>query len=78
MKRFISGKKLALSGVGGLAVMSGAANAALDAAAVTAVQTEVLGDVALAAAAAIAIMTVVLGWDVGISLLKKFTKKGAS
>jgi len=78
MKRFISGKKLVLSGVVGLAVMSGAANAALDPNAVTAVQTEVLGDVALVAAAAIAIMTVVLGWDVGISLLKKFTKKGAS
>ena len=78
MKHFTFGKKLVAAGLGGLAVMSGAANAALVAADVTAMQTAVLADVALAAAAAIAIMTVVLGWDVGISLLKKFTKKGAS
>ena len=78
MKNYTWKKKLLASGLAGLAVRSGSAQAALVAADVTALQVAVLADGALAAGVAIVVMTVVLGWDVGISLLKKFTKKGAS
>lgn len=39
--------------------------------------TAILASVAIAAAAGLTIMAAVLGWDVGMSLIKKFTKRGA-
>lgn len=41
------------------------------------VQTQILGYIAAAGAAGVAIMAVSLGWDVGMSVFKKFFKKGA-
>ena len=41
-------------------------------------QADVIGTVGVAAAIGVAIMVVGLGWDIGLSLVKKFTKKGAS
>lgn len=41
------------------------------------VQTSIIGYIAAAGAAGIAIMAVGLGWDVGMSVFKKFFKKGA-
>lgn len=46
-------------------------------ASMTTIQTTVIGYIGLAGAAGVAIMAVGLGWDVGMSLIKKFTKKGA-
>lgn len=61
-----------------LATVASSAHAALDAAIVTSIQTEVLGDVDLAVAAGFAIMAVVLAASVGMSLLGRFISKGAS
>lgn len=41
------------------------------------VQTNIIGYIAAAGAAGVAIMAVGLGWDVGMSVFKKFFKKGA-
>jgi hypothetical protein len=41
------------------------------------VQTSIIGYIAAAGAAGVAIMAVGLGWDVGMSVFKKFFKKGA-
>jgi len=41
------------------------------------VQTSILGYIAAAGAAGVAIMAVSLGWDVGMSIFRKFFKKGA-
>lgn len=41
------------------------------------VQTSILGYIAAAGAGGVAIMAVALGWDVGMSIFKKFFKKGA-
>lgn len=41
------------------------------------VQTTILGYIAAAGAAGVAIMAVALGWDVGMSIFRKFFKKGA-
>lgn len=60
------------------ATMATTASAAIDAAAVTAIQTEVLGDVETAVGAGFAIMAVVLGASVGMSLLGRFISKGAN
>lgn len=54
------------------------AHAALDAAVVTGIKTEVLGDIDTAVAAGFAIMAVVLGASVGMSLLGRFISKGAN
>lgn len=60
------------------AVLAGSAHAAIDAAQVTAIQTEVLADVDTAVAAGFAIMAVVLAASVGMSLLGRFISKGAN
>ncbi|WP_324042578.1 hypothetical protein [Aeromonas caviae] len=41
------------------------------------VQTTVIGYIAAGGAAGVAIMAVGLGWDTGISIFRKFIKKGA-
>ena len=41
------------------------------------VQTTILGYIAAAGAGGVAVMAAGLGWDVGMSLFKKFFKKGA-
>jgi hypothetical protein len=41
-------------------------------------QTDITGTIGVAAGIGVALMIVGLGWDVGISLVKKFTKKGAT
>ena len=60
------------------ALVASSANAALDATAITSIQTEVLADVALAVAAGFAILAVVLASSVGMSLLSRFINKGAN
>lgn len=60
------------------AAVSGAAHAALDAAQVTAIQTEVIADVNTAVTAGFAIMAVALASSVGMSLLGRFIAKGAN
>jgi len=76
-------KKLNLTAVGAMvlttaATLSTSANAALDSAQVTAIQTEVLGDVSLAVGAGFAVLAVVLASSIGFSLLGRFISKGAS
>jgi hypothetical protein len=41
------------------------------------IQADVSGTIAVAAGIGVALMVVGLGWDVGISLVKKFVKRGA-
>ncbi|WP_217876711.1 hypothetical protein [Pseudoalteromonas shioyasakiensis] len=60
------------------AALSSSAHAALDAAQVTAIQTEVLGDVSTAVAAGFAVLAVVLASSIGFSLLGRFISKGAN
>lgn len=67
---------LAIATVSAFAATS--AHAALDAAVVTGIKTEVLGDIDTAVAAGFAIMAVVLGASVGMSLLGRFISKGAN
>ena len=59
-------------------VASGSSMAAgvLDATSVGTLQADITSDIAFAAGIGIALMAITLGWDVGISLIKKFTKKG--
>ena len=73
MKKTIIGSMLIAAGT-----VATSAHAALDAAVVTAVQTEVLADVGTAVAAGFAIMAVVLASAVGMSLLGRFISKGAN
>jgi hypothetical protein len=58
--------------------VSGVANAALDAAKVTALETEVLADVSTAAGSGFTVFTVVIATTVGFALLSKFINKGAN
>jgi len=66
-----------------IAIASGsAAVSSVQAAALTAtdfgtIQSDVSGTIAVAAGIGVALMVVGLGWDVGISLVKKFVKRGA-
>lgn len=69
-------KRVYQAGAAGALVVSGSAFAALDSADVTALQSEVIADVGVAFAAGMAVLTVALAADVGMSLLKKFIKKG--
>lgn len=46
-------------------------------AAMSGTQTAIIGYIAAAGASGVAIMAVALGWDVGMSVFKKFFKKGA-
>jgi len=62
---------------GSMAVM-GVANAALDGTAVTALETEVLADVATASGSGFTVFTVVIATSVGFALLSKFINKGAN
>lgn len=65
----------------GLTVGTSVAMAADDAGigtAITSLQTTILGYIGQAIAACVAIMLVALGGDVGISVAKKWLKKGAS
>jgi hypothetical protein len=71
-------RKVNASFAAGIATVGGSAHAALDSAAITAIQTEVLADVALAVAAGFAILAVVLASNVGMSLLSRFINKGAN
>jgi hypothetical protein len=71
-------KKVAGGTFAGVLMISGSANAALDGAAVTALQTEVLGDVTLAVGAGFAVLTVVLASSIGFGLLSKFINKGSN
>ncbi|MGO3685999.1 MAG: hypothetical protein ACTJGV_14960 [Proteus vulgaris] len=58
--------------------LSTTARAALDEAQVTAIQTEVLADVATAVTAGFAVLAVVLASSIGFSLLGRFISKGAN
>jgi hypothetical protein len=65
-----------------LASMAVTAGTSVHAAALTAtdfgtIQSDVSGTIAVAAGIGVALMVVGLGWDVGISLVKKFVKRGA-
>lgn len=40
-------------------------------------QADITGTIAVAAGIGVALMIVSVGWDVGISLVKKFAKRGA-
>jgi len=62
----------------GSAMISGVANAALDGTAVTALETEVLADVATASGSGFTVFTVVIATTVGFALLSKFINKGAN
>ncbi len=73
-----SKRKVVASFTTGTALVASSANAALDATQITAIQTEVLADVALAVAAGFAILAVVLASNVGMSLLSRFINKGAN
>lgn len=61
----------------GAGLASVAAHAEIDAAAITAVKTEVLADAATASGAGFAIMAVVLSLSIGFGLLQTFVRKGA-
>jgi len=66
--------------VAGATLLSGAAlsqAAALSATDFGSIQADVSGTIAVAAGIGVALMVVGLGWDVGISLVKKFVKRGA-
>lgn len=41
------------------------------------IQSDTIGTIAVAAGMGVAIMGVGIGWDVGMSLVKKFVKRGA-
>jgi len=71
------GKSLAVIGTG-MAMVAGSANAALDGTAVTALETEVLADVATASGSGFTVFTVVIATSVGFALLSKFINKGAN
>jgi hypothetical protein len=71
-------KKLAAVAVGaGSAVVSSVQAAALSATDFGTLQADVTGTIAVAAGIGVALMVVGLGWDVGLSLVKKFVKRGA-
>ena len=72
MNKIITAFTLALSTV------AGSAFAALDSAAVTAVQTEVLADAETAFSSGMAVLTVVLAMGIGMGLLSRFINKGAN
>ena len=74
----ISPKALLISIASTGAVLSGTAQAALDEAQVTAIQTEVLADVTTAVGAGFAVLAVVLASSIGFSLLGRFISKGAN
>jgi hypothetical protein len=64
--------------VGVVSVAAGSAQAAaLSATDFGTLQTDISGTIAVAAGIGVALMVVGLGWDVGISLVKKFVKRGA-
>lgn len=48
----------------------------LDVTSVGTLQADITADIAFAAGIGIALMAITLGWDIGISLIKKFSKKG--
>jgi|GEM_PF-2233528 hypothetical protein len=65
--------------VAGVSAVASVSNAApLAAGDFGTLEADIIGTIGVAAAIGVAIMVVGLGWDVGISLVKKFTKKGAS
>ncbi|WP_105188897.1 hypothetical protein [Pseudoalteromonas sp. T1lg48] len=64
--------------VTGMALATSAAHAALDPVKVTAVETEVLADVATAAGSGMTVLGTVLATSVGMSLLSRFINKGAN
>jgi len=70
--------KILLAAVAGLSTVATTANAALDAAVVNGIKTEVLGDVGTAVTAGFGVMAVVLGASIGMSVLGRFISKGAN
>ena len=68
--------KLVAGATGLLVSSSSMAAGVLDVTSVGTLQADVTADIAFAAAIGIALMAVTLGWDIGISLIKKFAKKG--
>jgi len=65
---------------GTMALVSTSANAAVDAGfqtAIDALSADVLLYIAAVTTVGLAILAVALTWDVGFSLIKKYTKKGA-
>lgn len=71
-------KKIVSVALVALGTVACAAQAALDSTQVTAIQTEVLGDVDTAVTAGFAVMAVVLASTIGMSLLGRFMSKGAN
>jgi len=63
--------------VGGVLLSAGAAMAAIPADSVTALQSEITGDIGTASVAGYAIMTVSLGATIGMGLMSRFMNKGA-
>lgn len=79
MKYMNQAKKYAAPAlVGATAVVSSASQAAaLASTDFGSIQADTIGTIGVAAAIGVAIMVVGIGWDVGMSLVKKFVKKGA-
>lgn len=77
MKRYT--KLFSFSAVAALAVLfaGSASAAALTATDFGTLQADILGTIGVAAAIGVAIMVASLGWDVGMSLVKKFINRGA-
>jgi len=71
-------KRFVKTATGVAVVTAGTAQAAgLSATDFGTLQADITATIAVAAGIGVALMVVGLGWDVGISLVKKFTKKGA-
>lgn len=73
-------KKSALALAIAAATVAGPTMAAVDASfqpAVDGIVADVTAYIGIAAGAALGLMAIVLGWDTGISLVKKFIKRGS-
>jgi hypothetical protein len=67
-------------GAGALALVAGTSHAAVDTgfqSAIDALSADVLLYIAAVTTLGLGILTVALTWDIGFSLVKKYTKKGA-
>jgi len=76
MKNFLKNGGLVVVGTAA-ALGSQVHAAALSATDFGTLQADITGTIGVAAAIGVALMVVGLGWDVGISLVKKFVKRGA-
>jgi len=68
-------KKLAYAALGGLSLLSAPVFAAIPAASLTALQTEITDDAEAVITMAFAVMIVVVGALIGVKLVKKFASR---